>query len=235
MALGGSRVYGDPGPETDWDFSVYYRRTFNPDDLRAVGWPGEVSEIGAWGGGVFNGGAWLTVDGRQVDVHYRDLEEVDRVRREAEVGVFQIEPLMFHVAGIPSYILLAELAEGSCVRGALPLPAFPEALREGASRMWGERAELLFSYADTGHAAGGRLLQAIGMTAEAVTCAAHAILADEGRWVTNEKRILALAGLADVDELLRSVRLTEDGIVLLMRDMQDRCRQEMAAAGGCRG
>jgi len=46
----------------------------DPQDLRDVGWPGEVSEVGGWSGGVFNGGAWLEIDGRRADVHYRDLE-----------------------------------------------------------------------------------------------------------------------------------------------------------------
>ena len=55
---------------------MYYRGRFDPDDLAALGWPGEVSAIGGWGGGVFNGGAWLRVEGRPVDVHYRDLDDV---------------------------------------------------------------------------------------------------------------------------------------------------------------
>lgn len=231
VALGGSRVYGDPGPETDWDFSVYYRERFDPEDLRAVGWPGEVSEVGAWGGGVFNGGAWMTVDRRRVDVHYRDLDAVDRVQCEVEQGVFQIEPLMFHLAGIPSYILLAELSGGICLRGDLPRPEFPVALRESASRVWRERAEMLFAYAETGHAARGRSLQAIGMAAEASTCAAHAILAAEGRWMTNEKRIFTLAGLNDIDALLRSAQLSGDGVLRLLSAVRERCEKAMAVAG----
>lgn len=37
------------------------------DRLARLGWPGEVSEIGGWGGGVFNGGAWLEIEGHGVD------------------------------------------------------------------------------------------------------------------------------------------------------------------------
>jgi hypothetical protein len=225
VALGGSRAYGNPGPDTDWDFSLYYRGPFDPADLHRLGWPGDVSPIGGWGGGVFNGGAWLTVDGRRVDVHYRDLDEVDRILHEAEAGTFQIEPLLFHLAGIPSYLLLAELAEGVCLRGDLPVPVFPKALRERAFRMWRDRAELLFAYADNGHAAHGRALQSIGMAAEAVTCSAHAVLACGGRWVTNEKRILTLAGLDDVDGLIR-VRLRGD-VRELVGTLRDRCTRAM--------
>lgn len=110
VTLGGSRAQGTHRADSDWDMSVYYRGTFDPQHLRDVGWPGEVSELGGWGGGIYNGGAWLRIDGRPVDVHYRDLDVVDRVLAEARLGRFQIERLQFHLAGIPTYLLLAELA-----------------------------------------------------------------------------------------------------------------------------
>ncbi|MEU0214239.1 nucleotidyltransferase domain-containing protein, partial [Streptomyces sp. NPDC006265] len=119
VTLGGSRAQGTERPDSDWDLAVYYRGAFDPADLRAVGWEGEVCEIGAWGGGVFNGGAWLTIEGRSVDVHYRDLDVVEHEVAEAEAGRFRVEPLMFHLAGIPTYLLVAELAinKGHGVRG----------------------------------------------------------------------------------------------------------------------
>ena len=57
VTLGGSRAEGTHRPDSDWDFSTYYRGRFDPQALRDVGWPGEVCEVGSWGGGVFNGGA----------------------------------------------------------------------------------------------------------------------------------------------------------------------------------
>jgi hypothetical protein len=48
VALGGSRATGTHGKDSDWDFAVYYRGPFDPAHLRALGWPGEVSEIGGW-------------------------------------------------------------------------------------------------------------------------------------------------------------------------------------------
>ena len=86
VGLGGSRARGEHRADSDWDFAVYYRTGFDPAALRAKGRDGEVSEIGGWGGGVMNGGAWLTVDGRKVDVHHRDLGEVEHWCAEAEAG-----------------------------------------------------------------------------------------------------------------------------------------------------
>ncbi len=78
VTLGGSRAAGTAGPDSDWDFAIYYRGDgFQPDSLRELGWPGEIFPIGGWGGGVFNGGAWLTAGQRKVDVHYRDLADVE--------------------------------------------------------------------------------------------------------------------------------------------------------------
>jgi predicted nucleotidyltransferase len=223
VALGGSRAYGDPGPKTDWDFSVYYLGGFDADHLRALGWPGRVSALREWGGEVFNGGAWLEVEGRRVDVHYRDLADVEREWREAEEGVFRIEPLMFHLAGIPTYLLLAELALGRTLRGTLPVPPYPDALRESARQEWWSRAEMLFDYAEQGFATKALEMQAIGTAAEAATCAAHAILAARGQWVTNEKRIFALAGL---DPLYVKLAKRSDAAASV-RAIRQRCADAM--------
>src|SRR5262245_10097751 len=93
VTLGGSRATGTEHAVGDWAFSVYYRGAFDPDGLRRIGWPGEVFPVGGWGGGVFNGGAWLTVDDRRVDVHYRDIDEVEYHLAQARAGRFRIERL----------------------------------------------------------------------------------------------------------------------------------------------
>ena len=133
VALGGSRALGTNTPDSDWDLAIYYRDGFHPDHLRAIDWTGEVSDFGAWGGGVFNGGAWLEIDGRKVDIHYRDLAVVEYELAEATQGRFHWEPLMFHLAGVPSYLLVAELASNRQLRGdKLPQPKFPDPLRAAA-------------------------------------------------------------------------------------------------------
>ncbi len=226
VTLGGSRAQGTHGPGSDWDLAVYYRGAFDPDDVRALGWAGEVSEIGAWGGGVFNGGAWLTIDDRRVDLHYRDLDAVEHQTAEAEAGRFGIEPLMFHLAGIPTYLVVAELAINEVLRGELPRPAYPEALRAAAPDRWHGAAAATLAYAKAGHAPKGALTQVAGAIALATTQTAHAVLAARGEWVTNEKGMVRRAGLdgpdgidgilgsltADPEALSRSV--TDAGEVL---------------------
>lgn len=46
------------------------------------------------------------------------------------------------------------------------------------------------------------MAQCAGVLAIAATMLAHAVLAERGEWVTNEKRLLDRAGLRGVDDLV---------------------------------
>lgn len=227
VALGGSRAQGTARPDSDWDLAIYYRDHFDPQDLRDLGWPGEVSEIGGWGGGIFNGGGWLRVDGVPVDVHYRDLTVIDHIQTEAAAGRFWTEPLLFHVAGIPSYLLLAELALNRTLSGNLPRPDYPPALRAEAPAAWWSRARMIFDYTARYHARHGRVLLCLGLLAEAVAVCAHAVLAAQGRWITNDKQLLRTAGLDAVDGLLLNVRAAAD-LPELVAEVRTRCERRQA-------
>ncbi|MEU5052078.1 nucleotidyltransferase domain-containing protein [Streptomyces sp. NPDC021096] len=206
VTLGGSRAQGTHSADSDWDLAVYYRGGFDPDCLRAVGWEGEVFDVGAWGGGVFNGGAWLTIEGRQVDVHYRDLDVVEHQLAEARQGRFHWEPLMFHLAGIPSYLLVAELALNQVLRGSLPRPGYPRALREAAPAVWRDRASATLRYAQGAYVRRGQVVEVAGALATAAMQTAHAVLAGRGEWVTNEKRLVERAGLRGIDAIVGALR-----------------------------
>ena len=234
VTLGGSRAEGTSRPDSDWDFSLYYRGRFDPQTLRDIGWPGAISEVGGWGGGVFNGGAWLEIDGRRCDVHYRDLDTVDHELAEAGEGRFRIEPLMFHLAGIPSYLVLAELAVKRVLRGQLPTPRYPAALRARAPDVWWDRADRTFGYAHANHARFGRLAQSAGLVAQAASQAAHAVLAARGQWVTNEKTLLTRAGLRPVDDFLAAA--TPDPAVLreVVEQSRTLCHAAVTAAAPAR-
>jgi len=203
VSLGGSRAAGTPRPDSDWDFAVYYRGpTFDPASLRTLGWAGQISPIGGWGGGVFNGGAWLQAGDRRVDVHYRDMDDVEHRLAEAQAGHFGIERLLFHLAGVPTYIVVAELALHRVLRGELPRPGYPAALRAAAPRRWGNDAQATLGYARTAHAARGHLTDTAGAIAVAACQGAHGVLAARGQWITNEKALIGEAGLREVDAIL---------------------------------
>lgn len=201
VALGGSRAQGTHHPDSDWDVAVYYHDGFDPEYIRELGWPGRLSDLGGWGP-IFNGGGKLTVDGQQIDIHYRDLGLIDRIHEDACRGNFTIESLLFHQAGLPSYILLAELGINKTLRGHLPRWEYPKALRESAPAIWWERAELTLVYAEEGHARHGRVAQCAGLLSEAACHTGHAILARRGEWVTNEKELLIKAGLRRIDDVV---------------------------------
>ena len=201
VMLGGSRASDRIHPDSDWDFSVYYRNHFDVGRISALGWPGEVSGIGGWGGGIFNGGAWLTVEGRRVDVHYRDLEDVERRIREAGRGEFAIESLLNYLAGIPTYVVVAELASGRILSGDLPRPEYPAALKDSAARIWQSRASMTLAYARKAYAGRGQAAMTFGAAARALLEAGHARLARDGIWITNEKTLLARVGWEGADAL----------------------------------
>jgi predicted nucleotidyltransferase len=232
VTLGGSRAEGTHRPDSDWDFSIYYRGHFDPQALRDIGWPGEVFEVGGWSKGVFNGGAWLEIDGRRTDVHYRDLDVIDREIDGSREGRFSIEPLMFHLAGIPSYLVLAELSVKRVLHGELPTPEYPDALRQRAREVWWGRADATFGYARRYHARQGRLTQCAGLVAQAASQAAHAVLAARGEWITNEKTLLTRAGLRRVDEFIASARPDPEALCHVVDKTRAVC---VTALQGARG
>jgi hypothetical protein len=232
VTLGGSRAEGTHRPDSDWDFSIYYRGHFDPQTLRDIGWPGEVFEVGGWSKGVFNGGAWLEIDGRRTDVHYRDLDVVDREIAASKEGRFSIEPLMFHLAGIPSYLVLAELSVKRVLRGSLPTPDYPVELRRHAREVWWGRADATFGYARSYYAPRGRLTQCVGLVAQAASQSAHAVLAARGEWVTNEKTLLTRAGLLQVDDLIVAAEPEPSALLDVVDRSQTTCMEAIQKALG---
>lgn len=202
VTLGGSRATGDAAPDADWDFGLYYRDSIDPDDIRALGWPGEVFAPGDWGA-IVNGGAWLDVDGVRVDLIYRDLGAVLHWSAEAEAGRFRIEREVGYVAGIATYVLTGELALGRVLFGDLPRPRYPAALRERAPRVWANLALGALRFADV-HAGRADTIACLANLTQAVLAAAQGRLAGRGEWALNEKRIVARAGLADAHDTVRS-------------------------------
>jgi hypothetical protein len=134
VTLGGSRATNTAAEDSDWDFGLYYRGRLDPADVLALGWPGRVFAPGEWGR-IMNGGAWLTIDGTEVDLIYRDLDEVLRWTDAAEEGRFEIQREVGYVAGLATYVLTGDLALGRVLTGELPRPRFPPKLQQAAPRL----------------------------------------------------------------------------------------------------
>ena len=135
VVLGGSRATATHRPDSDWDLGVYYRgsrRGLDPEDVRGLGHPGHVSELGEWGP-IVNGGAWLTVGSTPVDVLFRDLDAVERWLGEAREGRFEVLSQNGHIVGAPTYLPVGELALCRQITGDLPRPGFPDALAATAA------------------------------------------------------------------------------------------------------
>jgi hypothetical protein len=193
VTLGGSGGGETPREEGHWDFGLYYRGRISADDVRALGFEGEVVEPGEWGR-LANGGASLTVEGQLVALRYRDLEAVEHWLAEAEAGRYEVDRVEGYVAGMATYMLAGELAAAEVLAGELPRPAFSERLRESAPRRWRASAELSLEAAGT-LAERGDVAACVGLLAKAAIEVAHAALAGRGEWALSERGIVRRAGL----------------------------------------
>src|SRR5689334_19075315 len=178
VVLGGSRVTASNDATSDWDLGLYYRGDIDLTGLHARG---EVHPPGVWGR-IMNGGAWLTCGAERVDVLLRDLDVVEHWTRRAQEGGFEIDALLGYLAGVPTYLLAAELSSCLPLRGAIAPVAYPPRLIEAAPPIWRFRRSFSLDYARA-HAARNSRVGAIGQAAKAAMEEGHAILSARGEWV----------------------------------------------------
>jgi hypothetical protein len=205
---------------------IYYRGSIKADDVRALGFEGEVSPPGAWGR-LLNGGASLEVENRRVELFYRDLEVVEHWVAEATEGRYERDEVDSWLAGMPTYVLTGELATAEALAGELPRPEFPDALRESAPRGWERVAARALEVAE-GLAASGDVAACTGLLAKAAVAAAQALLARRGEWALTEAGIVRRAGLGRAESIIAA---TGDGPLDLERAVW-RMRVALGAAGG---
>lgn len=116
VALGGSRARGTAREDSDADLGLYYEPAapFALDRLelaarelddRHAG--GLVTPPGAWGPGV-NGGGWLLIEGRRVDLLYRDLGRVREVLERCARGEIEAVYQLGHPLGFQNQIYAGE-------------------------------------------------------------------------------------------------------------------------------
>jgi len=201
VALGGSRARGTHRPDSDIDLGLYYRGRPDVDALRALaaatsGQDTDVTEPGGWGPWV-DGGGWLTVDGWRVDWIYRDLDRVTRVWADCregrcELGVQPGHPLGFYSHTYAGEVAMCKiLADPTGELGRLRTAAgeYPPALREALlDGLW--EADFITAAARYG-AKGDDPAYTAGCLFRAVGVLCHALHAHAGRWLINEKGMVA--------------------------------------------
>lgn len=252
VVLGGSWAAGHASDDSDVDLGLLYEAGRPPDLglLRATvarlddrGAAAEVTPVGAWGPFI-DGGAWLTVRGRRVDLLYRELGRMAQAVADGTAGRATTHYQPGHPHGFRSDIHLAELA---CCRVLhdpdrlvetlrAPLHPYPPALRAETVRanLW----EAGFSIdVARGAARRGDVHHVVGCLYRAATCAALALLAHAGRWCANEKGALQLADAsgaapegfrARVEAVLAAPGGTSDALGCSL----DALASELAAIGG---
>ncbi len=245
VVLGGSWATGTARPDSDLDVGLLYEHGREPDlaALRRVsstlddeGRGDAVTEVGAWGPWI-EGGGWLRVDGRAVDLLYRDVDRLERVIAECVAGRPATHYQPGHPHGFRTDIHLAEVATARALRdpGAIlarlraAITPYPPLLR--AETVRANRWEAAFSLGVAqGAARSGDVHHVVGCLYRAATCLALALLAHAEVWCPNEKGAVRLAaatpgapaGLADeVAQVLGAVGRTRAELEAALARLDD--------------
>jgi len=156
-----------------------------------------VTRLGEWGEWV-DGGAWLAVDGRRVDLLYRDLDRVEHHLAEALAGRVAVGYQVGHPHAVTGASLLGEAALARVLHdptGALTalraaLDPYPSALADAMVRRFGSEARFSLEIATKG-ASRGDVAYVVGCLWRSLACTMQAAFAGAGCWLLNEKGALA--------------------------------------------
>lgn len=198
VMLGGSAATGAADTHSDVDLGLYYdpARAIDLDVLRQIvsavddrGTGAPVTEPGDWGPWV-DGGAWLIVEGRRVDLIYRNLERVEAALRDCRSGKTSTHFQVGHPAGFTSQIYAGEIDTGLPLQDPEERVAdlkrlarpFPAALKRAGFEALREADFLL----DAAYVA--------GMGFRAAACMAQALYSRNERYWDNEKGAVRRAG-----------------------------------------
>jgi len=197
VVLGGSRTRGAHSPSSDFDLGIYYRSPLDTAAVQAIATrysevDSHATEPGGWGPWM-DGGAWLTIQGVQVDFIYRNVDRVESVWIDCQQGRFSNEIQAGHPLGFWSHTYAGELAlavpaaelsdELAELKSAVAV--YPDALSDSlVAALWEATfstviARKAIDRLDVAYVA-GCLFRAAGVTA-------HALHGHGRQWLLNEK------------------------------------------------
>lgn len=201
IALGGSRARGEATAQSDYDLGLYYEAD-HPIDigrlakaamLLADAASSSVTAIGEWGPWI-NGGAWLTVEGKRVDLLYRELGKVRDVIEACRAGRIERVYQPGHPHAFVSAIYMGEVAlcrvlwdPENVLAGLKRLcDPYPPALGDALVRsfLW----EARFALENAAHGRGrDDPAYVAGCAFRAVACLCQTLFARNGVYLLNEK------------------------------------------------
>ncbi len=201
VALGGSRARGTAGPDSDTDLGLYLDNDTDLDELRVlahqIGGPtAQLTERGQWGP-VVDGGGWLSIDDSPVDWLYRDVTRVADAVADARAGRITWTHQTGHPLGVPSVAYAAEVAlgvpladpDGLLANARAAVDPYPAALTEAFIAELAAADFVLGALPKP--AARGDVAFVAGTLYRVLGLCAHAVCARAGRWVTNDKGLIA--------------------------------------------
>jgi hypothetical protein len=208
IVLGGSRARDTAHATSDYDIGLHFSsarpldtdrlllavKTFVDDPDAAT-----VTPVGAWGPWII-GGAWLSVEGRKVDLLYRNVEAVDDIIDACRSGEISMHYQAGHPHGFCSAIWMGEIAlckvlhDPSGIIAALKAKTVPYPAELGDALIRRFAWEILFAI-ENGELAVSRDEQThvAGCTYRALACTAQVLFALNGRYLITEKGALAEA------------------------------------------
>lgn len=202
VVLGGSRSKGNHHANSDFDLGLYYDAGSLPDrgELGQIALryedrkeDGLLTAFGEWGPWI-NGGGWLTIQSRKVDLLYRDIGLVNRVFRQCLDGEVSIAYQPGHPHGFVNSIYFAEVAHCQILSDETNIiselksktSSYPEALKQGMIQkfLWEvefslENAKKGISYNDVSYVAGSCY--------RAISCLNQVLFAINKSYWMNEK------------------------------------------------
>lgn len=205
VVLGGSRARGSAHAASDYDIGLYFKTAIPLDTERVLAAAKDIADdpgtttvtlVGEWGQWIV-GGAWLSVEGRKVDLLYRNADTVEAVMASCCAGVVTMDYQAGHPHGFCSAIWMGEIAycqplhdpNGVIARlKSIALP-YPPPLRAALIRrfQWEisfgiENAELAVARGEQTHVA--------GCLYRSLACIAQVLFALNERYLINEKGAL---------------------------------------------